>query len=129
MTITHNGDHEETSDGRRFIAYGRKDNGAKVAVWFHDGLYSYDEPAWGMRGKDEWRIDSEVAEIIALYEGHAYSIDRDAFTSVVRSIDGIDQFIATASDEWVQSLGRAHNVCDDYLSGNHRGDYHQRANH
>jgi len=121
---------ELSTDGRRYGEYGRTDGGSLVFVWYHDGLYSYNEPAWAMGGMEEARIDDRVETILVSHFGTVYAIDREAFGRAYGVLDGIDQLIATASDDFVSRIGRAKDIFNKHLDMAHIDDgYHKRANH
>lgn len=131
MRVTPNG-ASEYHDGNEVGRYGRSDDGA-VFVWYHDGLRSYSEPAWAMDTDVEWKISISV-DVILVADAKAglFAIDREAFAESIEELDGREQCIARASDEFVHRVGDPNDHLQDHLwieSGNQVDEgYHKRAN-
>lgn len=133
MRVTPNG-ASEYHKGNDVGRYGRDfDAQERVFVWYHDGLRKTDEPAWAMDTDVEWKISVSVDTIlVADASAGLFAIDREAFTENLVEIDGREQCVAHASDDFVTALGDP----NDYLrgslwieSGNQVDEgYHKQAN-
>jgi hypothetical protein len=131
MRVTPNG-ASEYHNGNEVGRYGRS-GGDAVFVWYHDGLRSYSEPAWAMDTDVEWKISISVDTIlVADAQAGLYAIDRDAFAESIETLDGREQCIASASDDFVTALGDPNDHLNGGLwieSGNQIDEgYHKRAN-
>lgn len=125
----------EFHNGNEIGRYGRMSNDAATFVWYHCGLRRANEPSWAMDTDVEWKISISVDTILVVATGGdeatVYAIDRDAFAKSVEKIDGREQCVARASDDFVTEVGGA----DKHLRGslwitcdNAHGGYHKDAN-
>lgn len=121
-------------DGNEVGRYGRDHSANETYfIQYHDGLRSIDEPAWAMDTDVEWKISISVNTIlVADAEDGLYAIERGAFTENVITIDGREQCLARASDDFVTYIGDPNDHLRGHLwieSGNQVDEgYHKRAN-
>lgn len=132
MRITPNG-NSEYYNGGEIGRYGRDITGKTLAfVWYHDGICAAETPSWAMDTDAEWLISvSTDMLLVADANNGLYAIDRDEFAENVREIDGREQCVARADDDFVTYIGDP----DDHLRGNlwvtaenGHGGYHVDAN-
>jgi len=132
MRVTPNGS-SEYHNGNEVLRYGRDtENDEIVATWYHDGLRSESEPAWAMDTDVEWKVSVSVDTIlVADAEDGLYAIDREAFAESVETLDGREQCIARASDEFVHFVGDPNEHLRGHLwitPENAHGGYHKDKN-
>jgi len=135
MRVTPTG-RSEYHNGNEVLRYGQDISAREIyATWYHDGLRSFDEPAWAMDPDVEQKISIQV-DTILVADAHngLWAIDRDEFVENTIVLDGREQYVARASDDYV------HKVTDDHgsvLRGHlwiPSGDkvdegYHKKQNH
>jgi len=132
MRVTPNG-NSEYHEGNEVGRYGRDISaGEFYFIQYHDGLRSFDEPAWAMDTDVEMKVSISVDTILVADANNGlYATDRSTFTKNTVVLDGREQYIARASDEHVEYLGDP----NDHLQGhlwitpeNAHGGYHQDKN-
>jgi len=133
MRVTPNGS-SEYHNGNEVGRYGRDISaGEYYFVQYHDGLRSFDEPAWAMDTSVEESVSISVDTILVADENNGlYAIDRDQFTENVTTMDGRKQYIAHESDDYVELVGNPDNHLRGHLwitPENAHGGYHQDKNH
>lgn len=133
MQVTPTG-QSEYHDGNEVLRYGRDiSRNETFAVWYHDGLRKYDEPAWAMYEAVEWKISVSTDAILAACQDGLYRIDRDELREAVECVDGDEQLVARASDDFVSKIGDPNEHLHGHLwieSGNQIDEgYHQQQNH
>lgn len=133
MRVSPNG-NSEYHNGNEVGRYGRDIGAGEVYfVQYHDGLRSFDEPAWAMDIDVECKISVSAAFILVADANNGlYAIDRSEFIENTVTMGGRKQYIARASDPHVEYLGDP----DDHLRGrlwitpeNAHGGYHKDQNH
>jgi len=77
----------------------------KTLMWYHGGLYKFDEPAWAMEMRVEQKIDNEVKHIFIPHGERVYHIDRIALVTALGEVDGNSQYVVKASDDSVSDVG------------------------
>lgn len=134
MRVTPNG-NSEYFEGNEVGRYGRDiAAGAFVFVWYHDGIKAADEPSWAMDTDVEFQLSVSVDKILVADANHGlYAIDRDHFTNRKVTMNGREQYLAKASDAYVEFLGDPKDHLQGHLwieSGNEVNEgYHQKQNH
>lgn len=135
MRVTPTG-NSEYHEGNEVGRYGRDISANKMYfVQYHDGIRSFDEPAWAMDTAVEAKLSIQVDTILVADAHHGlFAIDRDAFREHTITLDGREQCIARASDDYVTPITADHGeVLRGHLwieSGNQVDThYHQKANH
>ena len=132
MRVIPNG-NSEYYNGGEIGRYGRiTSSDSLVFCWYHNGIRSADTPKWAMDTDAEWLISISTERLLVVDENNGlYQIGRNKFTNNVETIDGREQYVATADDEHVEYLGDP----DDYLRGNlwvtcdnGHGGYHKDKN-
>jgi hypothetical protein len=102
----------------------------KVLMWFHSGLYKYNEDAWAMEMEAEEKMCDTVTDIFITSGESVYHIDRAALVRAVEDIDDTPQYVAKASDSFVSEVGRASDLPPQLApNGRTYENYHQNANH
>ena len=123
----------EYKDGNQVGQYGRNSHNNWLFCWYHCGLESADEPAFAMETDVEAKISVSVDTILVANTDHGlFSIDRDGLTSRLMEVDGREQYVVRASDEYVSKID---DDPDNHLRGhlwvtpeNAHGGYHQDKN-
>lgn len=152
MRVTPTG-QSEYHEGNEVLRYGRDISaGQTYAVWYHDGLRKYDEPAWAMSTDVAWKISVSADAILVACQDGLYAIEFesspedsqndssrsanrevDAFRESVEDLDGEEQLVARASDDFVRHVGDPNDHLQGHLwieSGNQVDEgYHQEKNH
>lgn len=130
MRVTPAG-RSEYFEGNQIGRYGRCGRDL-LFVWYHSGLHSFDEPAWAMSTDVEWKVSVSVDKLLVVdqeQDSGLYLIDREGFTQRAESFDGSDQYIARASDDYVEKVGddpTAHLYGNLWIeTGNSHGGYHK----
>jgi hypothetical protein len=125
----------EYHDGSEVFRYGRDtDTGETVAVWYHSGLRGNDQPTWSMQEDVEWKLSISVDTIIVVDDEQGmFTIDRASFIGGTTHIDGEQQYLAQAGDDFVTQIGDPTAYLYGNLwieSGNEVDEnYHQEAGH
>lgn len=133
MRVTPNG-MSEYKDDNEVLRYGRDtESGEVVATWYHSGVRNNDEPVWAMDTDVAWKVSVSVDTILVPHAEHGlFAIDRDEFTERATTLDGRDQYVARASDDFVTKVSDDPDEC---LRGslwvtaeNGHGGYHKDKN-
>lgn len=124
-------------DGNMIGRYGRNlqsSGRGAVFVWYHDGIPSFDEPAWAMDSDVEFKISVSVdVLLVADARTHAvWAIDREEFKKQITELDDREQYLARASDSFVRKVGEPNTILNGNLwieSGNQIDEgYHVKRN-
>lgn len=133
MRVTPTG-QSEYHQGNEVLRYGQDISAREqYAVWYHNGLRSFDEPAWAMDPDVEAKISIQVDTILVADENHGlYAIDREEFRDHTIVLDGREQYVARMSDDYVTHITAAHgHVLRGHLwIDSHHKDthYHKKRN-
>lgn len=133
MRVTPTG-RSEYHNGNEVLRYGQDiEAREQYAVWYHDGLRSFEEPAWAMDPDVEAKISIQVGTILVADANHGlFAIDRDAFTDHTIVLDGREQYIARVEDDYVTPITAEHgDVLRGHLwieSGNQVDEGYHKAN-
>lgn len=135
MRVTPTG-RSEYHEGNEVGRYGQDISAnQQYFCWYHDGLRSFEEPAWAMDKDVEAKIGIQV-DTILVADAHngLYAVERDAFRDHTITLDGREQFVARASDGFVTRLTGDHgDILGGHLwipSGNKVDEgYHKKQNH
>lgn len=124
----------EYHDGHEVGRYGRDLSANKTyLVIYHDGLHSYDEPAWGLDEEIEWKASISADTFLVAEERGVFAIDRKAMREAgLTDFDGKQQYVPKLSDPFVRKVTDDNN---DVLRGelwidcnNAHGSYHKMKN-
>lgn len=124
----------EYHNGNEVGRYGRDFNaGISTFVWYHGGISGSSEPTWAMDTDVHYELSVSIDTILVADENHGlYAIDADRFTERTVVMDGREQYIASASDDYVERVGHPRDHLFKHLwieSGNQVNEgYHKAKN-